>query len=264
MRLKIYSPALFACLTAAILPVAAHAQAGPPFLSNDPGTPGNGNWEINVGSMQTVTRFGASYQVPQLDVNYGLGDRIQLTYLVPYVIQTSGGGNVHEGWGNASPGVKWRFLDQGEEGWQLSTFPQAMTGVSVHAEQEGIAQAGPRYLLPVEVTHPVGPIGLDFEAGYIVPARGPHESILGLVAGHRFSPRLELCAELYDDHVYEADGHTTTWDVGGRYKLHRSFILLFMAGRSLDGTAAGQPQYMGYVGLQILLSHYGLALGSEE
>lgn len=42
----------------------ALAQAGPPFLTNDPGTPGSAHWEINLGSMQTLTRAGASYQVP--------------------------------------------------------------------------------------------------------------------------------------------------------------------------------------------------------
>jgi hypothetical protein len=52
--------------------------------------------------------------------------------------------------------------------------------------------------------------------------------------------------------------------VGGRYKLDRSFILLFMAGRTLGAAADGQPQFMGYFGIQILLSHYGLALGGEE
>jgi hypothetical protein len=34
-------------------PVPVRAQAGPPFLTNDPGTPGNGNWEISIASMQT-------------------------------------------------------------------------------------------------------------------------------------------------------------------------------------------------------------------
>jgi hypothetical protein len=29
---------------------AVHAQAGPPFLTNDPGTFGNANWEINPAS----------------------------------------------------------------------------------------------------------------------------------------------------------------------------------------------------------------------
>jgi len=55
------------------------SQAGPPFLTNDPGTPGNANWEINLASMQTLVCGMSSYQVPQIDVNFGVGDRIQLT-----------------------------------------------------------------------------------------------------------------------------------------------------------------------------------------
>jgi hypothetical protein len=67
------------------------SQAGPPFLTNDPGTPGNANWEINLASMQTLVRGMSSYQVPQIDVNFGVGDRIQLTYEEPEILQTSPG-----------------------------------------------------------------------------------------------------------------------------------------------------------------------------
>ena len=73
------------------LPALARAQGGPPFLTNDPGTPGDANWEINLGSMQSFVRGASSYQVPQLDINLGLGDRIQLTYEIPYGLQTSAG-----------------------------------------------------------------------------------------------------------------------------------------------------------------------------
>jgi hypothetical protein len=36
---------------------------------------------------------------------------VQLTYEVPYVLQTSMGQPLQSGWGNGFPGVKWRFLD---------------------------------------------------------------------------------------------------------------------------------------------------------
>jgi hypothetical protein len=73
------------------MPIDTRAQAGPPLLSNDPGTPGNGNWEINIASAQSISRNVAAYQVPQIELNFGLGDRIQLTYQVPYVIQAQTG-----------------------------------------------------------------------------------------------------------------------------------------------------------------------------
>src|SRR3984957_417323 len=91
--------ALFLCL-----PAVTQAQAGPPFLTNDPGTPGNANWEINLGSMQTIARGVSSYQTPQIDLNFGVGDRVQLTYEVPYILQTSTGQPLESGWGNGFPG----------------------------------------------------------------------------------------------------------------------------------------------------------------
>ena len=71
---------------AVVLPGRTRADAGPPFLSNDPGTPGNANWEINIAATQTTLHGLSVWQLPQLDVNYGLGERIQLTAEIPYIV----------------------------------------------------------------------------------------------------------------------------------------------------------------------------------
>jgi hypothetical protein len=239
----------------------ARADAGPPFLTNDPGTPGNGNWEINIGSMQTLTRGVDSYQLPQIDLNFGLGERIQLTYEVPYVVQVRDGAATTSNWSNAFPGIKWRFFDAGEGGWQLSTFPQFETPGSANAQRAKIADPGSRLLLPLELARSVGTFTVNLEAGYYV--QGVPERILGLVIGHALTPRLELDAELYNDHVLGARPDSVTMDFGARYRMSRSFILLFMAGRSITGSSLGQVQFMGYLGVQILLSHYGRSLGGE-
>ena len=254
---------LAASITAALALCAselAWGDAGPPYLTNDPGTPGAGNWEINVATMQTLVHGSAAYQLPQLDVNFGLGERVQLTYQAAYVLESRTGAALSSGWTNAYPGVKWRFYDQGEGGWQLSTFPQFETAGARSAQQRGIAEPGSRLLLPFEAARTAGTFTVDFEAGYYV--QGPPERILGLVIGRPVTSRLELEAELYNDHVLGTRPDALTLDVGGRYRIASAFILLFMAGRSVDG-AAGQPQFMGYLGLQILLSHYGLKLGGE-
>jgi hypothetical protein len=242
----------------------ARGGAGPPFLTNDPGTPGNGNWEINIAAVQTTLPGVSSLQIPQLDINYGVGDRVQLTWEAPYVVQSSSGERQVSGWGNANPGVKWRFLDQGEDGWQLSTFPMWQTSGSPATRQNGIATAGPRLFLPLEVARRVGSLMVNLEVGAYIPVHGDHEHIIGLVVGRPLTSRLELDAELYDDHVRSAAPDVTTLDVGGRFKLHRAFYLLFMAGRSLRGNASGQVEFMGYCGVQILLSDYGRRLAPEE
>lgn len=240
----------------------AHAQAGPPYITNDPGTPGNGNWEINLASMTTRSAGVTEWQIPQIDLNYGLGERIQLTYEVPYVVESASGAPQASGFSNAFPGIKWRFLDEGEGNWQISIFPQYETAGSASARRAGLAEEGSRLLVPVQVAKSVGPLDLDFEAGYYFAHRGPEERILGLVAGHKLTPRLELDVELYNDHAMGALPNFTTLDFGGRYRLGRGFILLFMAGRSV-ANSSGEIDFMSYLGIQILLSDNGLHLEKE-
>jgi len=143
------------------------------------------------------------------------------------------------------------------------TFPQVETGSSALAQQRRIAGPGPRWLLPFEAARKFGPLDLDFEAGYYFPQQGPREQILGLVAGRPVTPRLELDVELYNDRAMGAPPDETTLELGGRYKLRRGFIALFMAGRSLGGNADGKSEFLGYFGIQILLSDYGRTFTAE-
>jgi hypothetical protein len=257
---------IISCIVVALacVPQCLHAQAGPPFQTNDPGTPGNGNWEINLAAAPVYTRATAAWQFPQIDMNFGLGERIQLTLQVPYVIQTGSGAPRATGWSNAFPGIKWRFLDQGEDGWQASIFPQLETRGSVQAEREQIVGPATRVLLPVQVTHKLGPLDLDMEVGFYTPKDGVQEHIVGLVAGRSISDRLDLALEIYNDHANGAAPNQTTLDLGGRYKMGEAFVALFMAGRSVSGTANGQPEFFGYFGLQILLADYGRHLQSAK
>src|SRR5215470_14934711 len=68
-------------------PPASLAQGGPPMITDDPGTPGPGNWEINIAA--TAAHWGriVEGEWPLLDLNYGVGSRIQLKYEVPWVTQ---------------------------------------------------------------------------------------------------------------------------------------------------------------------------------
>src|ERR1035441_544182 len=90
-----------------LFPVLALAQGGAPFLSDDPDTPGNKHWEINTGFIGERSPFGGSYETPNIDINYGVGNRIQLKYEVPLSIQEMPGDSSHvaAGLGNSLLGV---------------------------------------------------------------------------------------------------------------------------------------------------------------
>jgi hypothetical protein len=239
------------------LPLTLRAQGGPPFLTNDPGTPGNGNWEINIGVMPVLRHDVNQYQLPQLDINFGLGDRIQLTAEIPYILQTSPTLASTTGWSNAFTGVKWRFFQDDKSGWQISTFPQFQSTGPPRSVKNGVAEGASRFFLPIEITKSFSKIDLNFEAGYFFAWNSHPERILGFAAGSQLTPRFELDGEVYNDYVMGALPHDTTFDVGGRYRLGNAFILLFMAGRSFSSNSSGQPNFLGYLGVQILLKNYG-------
>src|SRR5690242_6390492 len=87
----------------------AFGQGGPPFRSDDPDTPGNNNWEINTGLIGERNAFSGSYQLPDVDLNYGLGHRIQLKFEIPLAATETRGDANHlaAGLGNSLLGVKW-------------------------------------------------------------------------------------------------------------------------------------------------------------
>jgi hypothetical protein len=78
----------------------ARAQGGPPMITDDPGTPGTGKWEINIATTLERRPHEKSWGLPQLDLNYGLGDRIQLTLQTSFVVLKRSDHGPIGGWGN--------------------------------------------------------------------------------------------------------------------------------------------------------------------
>src|SRR5579862_2335244 len=89
----------------------AFAQGGPPYYTNDPGTPGNHNWEINLGYMPFLYTIQSTTHLPDVDINYGVGDRIQLTFENAWLRLKNAGTAPKYGLGQDQLGMKWRFYD---------------------------------------------------------------------------------------------------------------------------------------------------------
>src|SRR5438067_1001366 len=90
-------------------PLWAGAQGGPPLLTDDPITPGDRHWEVNIALTAEHFRGERSYGAPLLDLNYGLGERIQLKWEVPWLMVQTPGAGTRSGLGDSKLGVKWRF-----------------------------------------------------------------------------------------------------------------------------------------------------------
>ena len=61
------------CLHSARFIPRASAQGGPPMITDDPGTPGNGKWENNLAVAFEHRPNERSFDSPAIDLNYGVG-----------------------------------------------------------------------------------------------------------------------------------------------------------------------------------------------
>jgi|SRR5580658_4420856 hypothetical protein len=231
----------------------AFAQGGPPFYTNDPGTPGDLNWEINLGYMPFFYSNQSVSHTPDVDINFGVGDRIQLTYENAWLRVQQPSSKTKFGLGQSNPGVKWRFYDAGESGLSISVFPQFFLNNPNDAVRRGITSASDAFELPVEFSKKFGPIDVNYEFGYQFVHKGPDGWLTGLVVGHDFTPKLEMDLEFYSQGTFHPSDGQPTLELGGRYKIHSPVILLFMAGRSLEPTRPNQSYFVGYFGIQLLL-----------
>ena len=250
----------------------AKAQGGPPFITDDPGTPGNHHWEINFGWIADRNLGSATYQTPDIDMNYGWGDRIQLKYELPMAVATDPNNTTRAGLGESLLGVKWRPYEYHRAGepksddnmlFSLGTYPQASINNPTSAVRRGIVENGPQYYLPMEFTAKTGWVNWNGEVGHwfgnkLIPSRWGR----GLIAGHEFNDRLELYAEVYDLQDANRIGtapkqRALTADFGGRESLTRGnkIRLLFMGGRAIQAATRqnSEPSWIAYLGVQFLL-----------
>jgi hypothetical protein len=231
----------------------AAAQGGPPYYTNDPGTPGHLNWEINLGYMPFYFQGQSLSHTPDVDINFGVGSRLQLTYENAWLRVKPPATVTRFGLGQSNPGVKWRFYDAGEDHLSISIFPQFFLNNPNDAVRRGITPASQTFELPFEFSDKVGPVDVDFELGYDFVHRGPNGWISGLVVGRDITHKLEFDMELYNQGTFHPAQNQPTIDFGGRYKIHSPIIFLFMAGRSLRPSSNTQTYFVGYFGLQFLL-----------
>ena len=229
------------------------AAGGPPMMTDDPGTPGDGHWEINAAALSSHVTGETSYQIPLVDANYGIGDRLQLKFEVPWLIQDDERGEAHRGTGDGLAGVKWRFYDAGENGWQSSTYPQVEFGLPLsNSIYNSSADKGTSYLLPFEFLREFEGYDVNFELGrWFRPVQRESSWIAGCVLTYEVRQGFELMAELHDESSTHLSQDELTVNFGTRWDFSKRYTLLFSAGHDFHNDFAKSNLVMTYVGLQI-------------
>ncbi len=246
-------PPCLALALALAVPCLLRAQGGPPFITDDPGTPERGHWELNVAWTQEHRPGETAHELPLFDLNYGFTDRIQLKYEVAHLVVHESGADADQAMGNSDFGVKWRFLDDPATGWSASIYPQLeFRTPGSGAPERGLASDETTLVLPVEVQHEAGGWGINAEVGLIRPSKSDSGWMYGVVVGHELNETVEAGIELHGESDASLRRSQLVANVGVRVKLHPRFVLLASVGRELHNHFEDRATLVSYLAIQFL------------
>jgi len=185
------------------------AFAGPPYITDDPEPTDTGHFENYL--FVEGTRAGAPFGSPAIgvEVNYGAFTDTQLTFSFPLESNpgTAGLGNV---WAPLGGGVKYRFIEEDEDGWrpQVAFFPQISIPVGSAAHSSPVTE-----LFPIWAQKSLGPEWTVFGGGGFTnnPGTGNRDfANYGLAIQHQFTETLALGVEMFGQTRDSVDDSATT------------------------------------------------------
>lgn len=222
------------------------------MITDDPGTPGNGHWENNLSIAFEHRPNEWSLDAPGIDINYGVGEHIQLTLQTSAALLKEGGNGFVGGLGGTEAAVKWRFLDENRDGVDLSVFPRLLFNVLHSSVRRSLAEDGTRFQVPFQVAKQFGRLSLDAEFGPIVSTVGGGEFIYGLVAGTELSKKTAVMAEVHATSRTNFSRDVVTLNVGWRHQVNDHAVWIASLGHEVHSDTEEPLALIGYCGIQLL------------
>lgn len=225
------------------------------MITDDPGTPGNGHWEINLAWTDQQDPGSTLVGLPLLDANYGVGDRIQLNYQGSWNVLQDSGQPRESGMSDSQLAAKWRFYDAGDTGLQLSTYPRfTFVNPGSDSDRRGTADPDATFLLPFEVRRDFGVVSVNADFGRTFSAAiGDRGWMGGLCVGREVVKGWELDAEIHattSDRIQQSE---VILNAGTRYDLSEHATLLIAVGSDARNTLGPRTSLLTYLGLQVRL-----------
>jgi hypothetical protein len=242
---------LFVLVVGSTLAPEIRAQGGPPMITDDPGTPGDRKWEINLAIAFEHRPNETFCDVPGIDLNYGVGEHIQLTLQGgPVLLKRSNRGAIG-GLGATEAALKWRFVDEERRGVDVSMFPRVIFNFGQSSVRRGLAEAGTRFQIPFQAAKSFGRFHADAEFGPLVSTVGRSEWLYGIVAGVELTKTTMVMAELHGTSRLNFDQDVLTVNLGLRHAFSETRILITSLGHELRDPSQACA-LIGYLGVQLI------------
>ena len=240
-------------LLATLSMTAAHpAQAGPPFVTDDPEPVEFEHWEVNYALALGHRQGDTGGTLPNVDINYGPLPGVQV-HVQPQAAYDHAGLGARYGVADTEAGLKLRLHDEGDTLPMVSLYP--LVEIPTGDRKAGLGTGGTREFLPVWLQKSLGDwtsyggIGRWLNHG----ANGLRDGwFSGWTLLYQFTPDLQLGGEVFTQTADPATGTASAgFNVGGSYAFTQDYHLLFSTGRGL-ANAPQTNQISGYLALQVI------------
>jgi len=224
------------------------------MITDEPGTPGPGKWEINLGWTTQRVPGATLSGLPQLDANYGIGKRVELAYAVSCLRLKNSGESSHWGASESEFGVKWRFYDAGEDGLQVSMCPAvSLLTPGTHSDRRGLADEGGSWQLPFQFEMDFEVYSVNVDVGRVFAWGGEEDAWFGgICIGREVVKGWELDAEIHCNADKGLSHKEWLVNAGLRIDLSDHSKLMLALGRDLSNQLDPRISLMSYAGIQLL------------
>ena len=221
-------------------------------MTTDTGTPGAGHWEINTAEMSETSAPEKLLQIPYFDINYGIGEKVQLKIEGGYGFHNLEESGKRDGVGPLIAGVKWRFYDHND--LTISTYPQVQYHSIISSHDPLIAAKGTNLILPIEVVKQFHAFAINPELGYIKSLNDNSDQMFyGLAVSKEIHPGWEIVGEVFGVTQFQQDGSQILLNIGTRYQMNEHLSFLVSAGHTIKNFNGEPQEFVTYAGVQFRL-----------
>jgi hypothetical protein len=215
------------------------ASAGPPLISDDPGTIGPGRVEYITAVQSGGQRDVDLIEGPVADLTVGLFDGLDfvLTASPAFVLESTDPTRTAT---NVASGVKWRPVKT--DHWVAAVTP--VIGLNVLSGENVF------FSLPVQIEYRNGRAAVGVDAGYAFIRKDVDAWRTSVYATWQATPSLLLEAELWGNNSPGLDGEYGT-GIGMDWTFRPGVALLAMAGTGITSEDGNRVEWVGYLGVRL-------------
>ncbi len=215
-----------------------------PLVTDDTGTPGPNKWEINLAYTRNNTKLEETTEF-FIDANYGIGERTQLTLVIPHTyINRDEKSNLNH-LGDIQFATKYRFIDESDRFFSVSTTPAIFLSTGNH-------RSTPDYFLPLEFDCNFKNLYFGSEIGYLIHRdKGVEDELFyGFFSEYTVFEKIDVLGEVFGFVTKHTKTDAPQFNVGLRYKFNELLSIMGSSGRSFEGRDSGGEDFHSFVGLR--------------